>query len=646
MIDFVSLLIILLVPTIALTGIFKFGLKKDWLKYKNLLIIFSLAAGPVVASLLLYFLLLIFPGKDSLFYLIFGAVFFILPIYCFQKDIQEVWTGIKNDFIFLWKQRARLYSISLLVVFILIIIVYFVYQSLAFPIMSHDGLVYLQFGHILARDRSLANYPMVASDLISGFYFGGAQHPPGFPLIFSWFDLLRGNIQSDFASRVISPVYSIYVLVLVWLVLKKRAGIIQAIFGVLIILLTPLFVVQAYDGSIDAIRIFFMFSSLILLSCLVQKLNKQIAIITGLSLGLALFTHASALLFILVAMFSFLFFQKKDILLRFKWAILVIAVTLLTGGWQYVNNQVKFQNILGPKSYSLSAVYGFTQKINWAVKNSSIEISMSAIDSKNKNKQSTVFSESNNIKRLQFMTKPEIFGLSFYLFFIGIYWWVRHKKIEAIDKILLISLALYSIPVLYRFYANERYIFTVLPILAYYGGLWSGSVYNHLKKNKQEKSVYWVVLISLVLIVVIFFSSSSTSSKKCQNENCKIKYILSNKNDRQKITSPGIIESINFLNKNMIIGKKVLTTEEARFSYFSQMKPVCYKSPEAALLFNLDSTIMRENLRKEGIAYIMIDYAAVNSLQSYNEYLWKFINNPDMVQLVFDAKTRVYRLKE
>ncbi len=220
-------------------------------------LLFCFGLAPALTSLAVCAMFVCLPGKPASIYVLVivfawaacfvlglpGLRLLLLRTHAFLKwELQRIRGGLEKD-------KAVL---GLALVFIFS---YIFFQSALYPIVSHDGCVYEVFGRIFAQNRSLKNYPMSAPDKASGFY-STIKHPPGLPLLYSSMSLIR-NERDCLASRVVSATYSFYLAILLFWILRCRAGTCQALFGTLLLMLVPAFVWQSIENSIDPPRMFF-----------------------------------------------------------------------------------------------------------------------------------------------------------------------------------------------------------------------------------------------------------------------------------------------------------------------------------------------------------------------------------------------------
>lgn len=603
--------------------------------------ILSLGFGPALISLLLYFLLLFSPHKTDSFYIIFiSAIYIVLGLAYrrpFKKYSKEVWSALIT-----FKKRARFLKLDILLMGLLALAVgiYIFVQAVGYPILSNDGSTYGAFGRYFYEQRSLDNFPMETADEKTGFYFSGAQHPPGLHLLYTWFYMVQGNTSFDGLLRIVSPMYALYLVLLLWLILKERAGNYAGMFGVLLMALTPLVVWQAYENSIDPIRMFFIFASFVLLAKFLQKEVFKLVILLGASAGLALYTHAAGILALMVIVLVYLLLSRANFRQRIKWVFLMAGIALIFGGTQYGLNFLKFKNVLGQSSYHITdvKVKGFYRpaELEWQGQSGTI-----LLTTKTQIPKDLIFG------RLQVFSRPELFGLSYYIFVFAVIYWLRKMRKLTLDKVMLLGVILCAVPIIYKFYVNRRYILTVHPMVVYFGGLMLGSVYENLKKKKWTKWFWLGFLIVLLAALVVYFLPSSISSVKLKSggEGAKKNYLLSSKREQNQILSSGLFEALNYLNTQTPPESIVLTYDNGRYYYYAQRYGIYWREPRMQDFYSLgDKMAAYQYLRDLGIDYLIIDQIYNKDTSFKDSYLKEIVEDQKLSKLVFEGDTRVYQL--
>ncbi|MFT8258677.1 MAG: ArnT family glycosyltransferase [Candidatus Symbiodolus clandestinus] len=230
----------------------------------------------------------------------------------------------------------------ILTLLLLVWCVALLFNSLSLPLLQHDPLEYAFVGRVLFEKRTLLAYPVLQSD--SGFY-GPWTHPPLYPALIYLTYLLQGHADFPGLMRLITPWFSLTTTFLVY-VLGCRFGKNTGLIAALIFISTPLFYFGAECGSIDALVI----SGLTLLLTLIvstQGSIKQLGCIQGIVLGLALWTHSQAILFIPLAISAIVLSHGwKDIYNLLRRLFIMLSMACFIVAWPYGRNLLIYGKLI------------------------------------------------------------------------------------------------------------------------------------------------------------------------------------------------------------------------------------------------------------------------------------------------------------
>lgn len=599
--------------------------------------ILGLGLGPILISLILYFLFLFFPNKAGLFYVsIVGFIFLLILIISRNKflenlrDLSSFFIGLKE------KIRSAEKDFLIMAVLAIAIVIYIFVQGVAFPIVSHDGCVYAYYGRQLYEQKNLDNYPMTGPDEQTGAFLR-VSHPPGLPLLYTWFFLVQGDTQSDILLRTVSPMYAFFLIILLWIVLKRRAGKYCGIFGVLLMLSAPVFVFQSYANSIDPMRLFFIFSSFVFLAWLLELESINVALLVAILTGLAMYMHVTGVLILTVVIFLYLLFSKENLKKRVGIVLTIGVIAILIGGIHYGINYQKFNNFLGPKTYSFPDI--ITEKLSYSSDTLSLRGQEGAVQI-----FKFVFPKDLILGRLQIFSRPELFGFAYFIFLFAVFFWFRYLRKEKIDLVILFGVIFCAIPIIWKFYPNWRYIFTVYPLVIYFDGLVLGKIYMRLKERKFEKKILVPLGFMVLLTIVVFFAPSSTAGRKLLRSD-QIKYLISSKQNQERILRPGLFAAIDYINRQTAENSIVLTFDKARYFYYAERKGILWGSLEMKNFYTLGAKeTAYEYLQRMDIDFVLI------VLQNQDTYFEKsklrdILEDKELSKLIFEEKdTKVYQL--
>lgn len=174
------------------------------------------------------------------------------------------------------------------------------------PLTKNDALEYASVGKILFEKRTLLAYPVLDSTNNNSGFYGPWTHPPLYVALIYFANILQGTADLPLLMRIISPWFTLGATGIVYAlgrIQNKTIGLLSA----LLFLSCPLNFLGSSSSLIDPLPILGM--ALILASLVgITGPYWQKGLIQGLVLGLALWTHSEAILFIpltLVAIFAF-----------------------------------------------------------------------------------------------------------------------------------------------------------------------------------------------------------------------------------------------------------------------------------------------------------------------------------------------------
>lgn len=584
------------------------------------ILILGFGLGPIMISLILYFLFLFFPHKENSFYILIIGIIFLLMFFIGRKGIAGKGKkgGLKR-FKEIRNQRKNM-DIVIMVSIVGIVMLYIFIQGVNFSIVTCDASLYGYYGKYLYREKSLDNYPMKRPDVETGAYLP-VSHPPALPLIYTWFYLLQGDSHSDILARTVSPMYSLYLIILLWIILRTRKGKYCAAWGTLLMVFTPLFVETSYINSIDPLRIYLIFLSFILLAKFLTLEVLAIKILTGVVAGFALYTHTTGVLTLMIIIILYLLLSRRNMRKRIISAAIIGLIAITIGGRQYGITYPKFKNLAHSLLAPTSVDSGMGEEVG----------------------EDKEFHDG----RLQVFSRIELFGLSYYLFIGALFYWLRYIRKKRLDTVLLAGILLFTVPVIYKYWFSPRSIFTIHPLIIYFGGLTLGTIYGRLKERGREKRM-WGAIFSLVLIVIIaFFAPGSIASRRLSSGKKMARYILSSKEKQMYMIHP-IFEAIKYLNSQTPKKSIVLVFRAREYFYHSKRKGIWYRDPRMKDFCRLDNTRKAyQYLIDLGISHIMITpFHETKKVFRVSE-VRKITENKEFSELVFEKnQAKVYRLKD
>lgn len=250
----------------------------------------GLVFGPLLAGMATVVALLLLPGQSHTVHIVAVAVMLLAACGFYRPS------PAPRDTVRLLR-ISSIQQISFLdVVLFLWIIVLVVLPSLL-PLTQNDALEYATVARVLYEARDLQVYPAIHPETTASGFFGPWTHPPLFVALLYLGYSLQGTELAPGLSRLITPWFTI---ACVWLVYRMAGTISKTtgLFAALIFISSPLFFLGADSSLIDSLPIAGLLLSFSILIFAPQERYLSAGAFAGLALGLALWTHSQAILFI------------------------------------------------------------------------------------------------------------------------------------------------------------------------------------------------------------------------------------------------------------------------------------------------------------------------------------------------------------
>lgn len=425
----------------------------------------SLGLAPGIISLILFLSFLLLPGASHFVYIgIVLAVFLIILVLS--------WRG----FPLLLETYKSLFCkpryLSLLVVLrmaltivVLGAILFVSYLAILFPIQATDAMRHATVGRVLFEDCSLEHFPPTSLSEHGHYY--GVSYPPGLHLLYAWSYLLQGSTASDIGVRIVAPMYVVFTLLLVWRwgeALGKGVG----LFAMFALATMPIYMHQAAGNSIDAMRMFFFFSSLYWVWQLIESRSPPLIGIAIVALSLGPFVHAFGVFVLPVAGALYCLFARERIMRRIGIAALVVLPVGVLGGLAYVRQFGTIDILWRPLSSLAFKVSSILAGL-WLAPMS--YVSESGVS--------------------QVFTQYQTYGILPWLFLASLLLlsWKRHRENRSFIFVILCSILTMTLIYAYLLTCNySRYNMTVAPFVALCVGLFLNDL-GYLSNSPIKQTV-------------------------------------------------------------------------------------------------------------------------------------------------------------
>jgi hypothetical protein len=331
-------------PGIIAVGLIQYNRKKN---ISNLdIFLLSLGLGPAFTSIILYWLLFIFPYRSDVFYfssvLLLYFLMSLIIIFQHKSNWNKNFTDLKQS-IYLIKQFIFFNKIKVFFIVVIIIgLVFSIYPTfnqyskgyLLKPLSGHDAQNYGIEGKIYYNEKTFKHrydgeYPE------SGF-INFSKHSPLFPLLLTWEKIAGGITEkdTDYYFKSLTPFYGLLIVAFVFSVLRIKSVYI-AFLGSASLFSSSLFFKKFFSYHIDLFRIYFFITALVFLASSIHTKDRMQIILFSLALGFSAASHSiGAIVSVFSALIFFLFYEG-EMINRIKYIFLVIFSLFILGGFHY-----------------------------------------------------------------------------------------------------------------------------------------------------------------------------------------------------------------------------------------------------------------------------------------------------------------------
>lgn len=679
--------------------------------------------GPLLTGLSAVVALLVLPQAQSLYHILFVvALLLLIVLGCYCK--------INHDNLHISLHRQSYDAGTLLMIFFLCLWIFaLAINTIFLPLMQNDALEYATVGRLLYESKTLNIYPVLDPANSAGFY-GPWTHPPLYVALLYLAAAIQGHAHAPGLMRLIAPWFLIVstVGVIALGALKSlRLGLLSGI----LFISTPLLFLGADSALIDALPT----SGIVLLMLVMVGLSQsrsssntdslqfdleeqarstidlppiqnanaltrlhgvQLGAWLGLALGLSLWTHSQAILFIPLLVVG-LFLLRG--LLRWRqvfveWAS-ALVVALMIAGLPYYHNVMIFGSPI-----SDNPVVFALKELDWQ----GYFRFARGLDTWQSIIQYGVFKGWFSL---------EAYGLDFWLMTIGLialfkkYSWKQISQMlrSGVDEypigrtVLLFSagwiLTYLSGVVLSVILGtdlmirNERYMLVIIPAVVLCGGFGVSQFANSLNVAQESQNqtrvtvkgvlfyIIGILLLVMQLVVVGWYYrwrnvSVDAPQQVCQEGKCvfyrtlpsiynerlntrtsqiNISSELQKQNTNTAPRLSNILSNYSAFNVMQILSKiiaddsLVLSMRPADM-YYSNKKMVSYLDPRLLPVYLASSVeIARKELALIGVQYIhIVDYSLP---PLFNSLIQNMIANPKLSRLIYSAGMfQVYALQD
>lgn len=214
-------------------------------------------------------------------------------------------------------------------------------NTIFIPLSQNDSLEYATVGRILFDARTLLAYPAIHPEQTASGFYGPWTHPPLYVALIYIVNVVQGHADAPGLMRLIAPWCLIAATGLVY-GLGATVGRLVGLLSAMVFISTPLLFLGAESALLDSLPVL-GFALVIATMVLVRGASWHRSMAVGCALGLALWSHSQAVLFVplacaaLVARHGWLHWQA--------WlaeSAVMVGVAVSLGVWPYARNVIIF----------------------------------------------------------------------------------------------------------------------------------------------------------------------------------------------------------------------------------------------------------------------------------------------------------------
>jgi len=260
------------------------------------------------------------------------------------------------------EKQANLSAFSSLekLLFLLIVatVIALIFISLFIPLTQNDGLEYAIAARELYLTRDLASYPVLNPATNASGFYGPWTHPPLYVALLYMVNIAQGTADMPGLIKLISAWFLLcgaYLVYALGACINRLTGLLACLF----FLSVPLLFLGAGSALIDPLPIL----GLVLVVTVGVGIDAKPVVhggIVGCMLGMALWTHSQAIVFIPLAMICIVLkWGLWRIRAWFQAALGFLGLTILFGSWPYWRNMQLFGAAISdnPSVFAMPLLY-------------------------------------------------------------------------------------------------------------------------------------------------------------------------------------------------------------------------------------------------------------------------------------------------
>ena len=335
-------------------------------------------------------------------------------------------------------------------------------NTMFIPLSQNDSLEYATVGRILFDARTLLAYPAIHPDQTASGFYGPWTHPPLYVALIYIVDVMQVHADTPGLMRLIAPWSLIAATGLVY-ALGATVGRLVALLSAMIFISTPLLFLGAESALLDSLPVL-GFALVISTIVLVRGSSWHRGLAVGGALGLALWSHSQAVLFVPLACVALV--ARHGWLHWRAWlaeSAVMVGVAVLFGAWPYIRNVF----IFGTPISDNPAVFSLPE-LAWG-------------DYFSIGRGLNTWPAVVQYGWLKGWFAVEAYGLAFWLMLLGLltlmYAWRRREPLPPLLRVAAATVGCYLLAMLTStllgldlMIKNERYMLVIIPFVALLAG--------------------------------------------------------------------------------------------------------------------------------------------------------------------------------
>ena len=452
--------------------------------------------SPLLISLFVYYLYLIFPGNSWRFYaIVIYAIFSIFFLFS-KNQIITLLEYIKNISFDKYFKKYTIIDTSskILLVFVLFMTVFTISRNVFYNTTYTDAIKYLKQGFVYSYDRSLdrleTKEPFDKFDAENPLYGPEEKYimakaiRPAIPVFYSFF--YTDNNPNDFIFSSIKFVYSYYfvLLVLLFIYILSQFNKNNILLGLTILLSCYFFTKLSYSNYKEIIIAFFALLSLFILHKTIQKKTAIYAMLLGILCGLMGYINYSGLVIAGLIFLSGIIFFRSTLKIKISLIFITLLFFVIFSG----NEVLQYKNFIFQKKLisvkNQEQTFKSNEFRNRLITEKKISDKKTQRTISDQEKETSVSDQKIDTlyilltKKLQGLTQIQFFGLTFWFFLlIIILGLIKKKRLDFFSKLTLFFIFSFFMVFSDPFFLNPhkyayvlsigyRYTALIVPIVA------------------------------------------------------------------------------------------------------------------------------------------------------------------------------------